>query len=60
MAIDEEGGSAVVAPIALDRMGVAELERYIAALQAEIARAQAHIAAKTNHRSAADELFKFS
>ena len=61
MAMDEEERLPVtLAPVALDRMGVAELERYIAALRAEVARAQAAVAAKTDHRSAADGLFKFS
>ena len=43
----------------LDRMGIAELERYIAELQAEIVRAEQQILAKRDHRSAADTLFNF-
>jgi uncharacterized small protein (DUF1192 family) len=45
-------------PKALDAMGVAELEAYIAGLEAEIARARAAIDARQQHRSAADLLFK--
>lgn len=51
--------SFALVPIALDRLGVAELERYIGSLRAEIARAEAQIEAKRGHRSAADGLFKF-
>jgi len=39
-------------------MGIAELEEYIAALEAEIARARAEIAAKQKQRSGAEALFK--
>ena len=56
---DEEVRPIALTPVALDRLGVAELERYIGTLRAEIARAEAQIAAKRGHRSAADELFKF-
>ena len=59
MAMNEEEPRPVLAPVQLDRMGVAELERYIATLRAEIARAESHIASKQTHRSAADDLFKF-
>ncbi len=59
MAINEEEERPVLAPLALDRMGVTELHRYIAALRAEIARAESYIAAKQTHRSAADDLFDF-
>lgn len=40
MAMNEEDERPVLTPIALDRLGVAELERYIAALRAEIERAE--------------------
>lgn len=59
VAMNEEEERPVLAPIALDRLGVAELARYIATLRAEIARAEAFVAAKQNHRGAADDLFKF-
>ena len=60
MATDEDDARPVVlAPVALDRMGVAELERYVAALRAEIARAEAQIGAKRGHKSAADDVFRF-
>lgn len=59
MAMDEEEARPRLMPVMLDRMGVAELERYIAELQGEIARAEAQIAAKRGHRNAADTLFKF-
>jgi uncharacterized small protein (DUF1192 family) len=39
-------------------MGIAELEAYIAALEAEAARARAEIAAKQQQRSGAEALFK--
>jgi uncharacterized small protein (DUF1192 family) len=42
----------------LTLMGIAELEEYIAALDAEIARARAEIAAKQKQRSGAEALFK--
>ncbi len=45
-------------PAVLDMWGVAELQRYIAALQAEIARAEAAIAAREKHRNAADSFFR--
>jgi uncharacterized small protein (DUF1192 family) len=45
-------------PKDLSLMGIAELEDYIAGLEAEIARAQAEIAAKRNHRGGAEALFK--
>ena len=41
----------------LDAWGLAELEAYIRALQAEIARVEAEIARKGAHRSAADAFF---
>ncbi len=46
-------------PLILDRMGIAELDHYIAELRAEIGRAEAQIAAKRGHRSAADTMFRF-
>jgi uncharacterized small protein (DUF1192 family) len=39
-------------------MGVAELEAYIAGLEAEIARARVEIAAKQGQRRGAEALFK--
>ena len=61
MMMEEEPARPTIgAPVALDRMGVDELERYIAGLRAEIARAEAVIAAKQGHRSAADTLFRFT
>ena len=59
MAMEEDEVRPRLAPVMMDRMGVAELERYIAELRGEIARAEAQIAAKLDHRSAADTLFKF-
>ena len=45
-------------PKDLTLMGIAELEEYIAALEAEAARARAEIAAKQKQRSGAEALFK--
>jgi uncharacterized small protein (DUF1192 family) len=45
-------------PLPLDRLGVAELREYIAALRAEIARAEAAIGAREGSRSAADSVFR--
>ena len=45
-------------PKDLTLLGIAELEEYIAGLEAEIARARAEIAAKHKQRSGADALFK--
>ena len=42
----------------LDRLGVAELEAYIAGLRAEVARAEAEIGRKQGMRAAADAFFK--
>lgn len=42
----------------LERMGLAELQVYIAGLRAEIARAEQEIARKQDHRSAADSVFR--
>jgi len=42
----------------LTLMGIAELEEYIAALEAEAARARAEIAAKQKQRGGAEALFK--
>lgn len=42
----------------LERLGVAELEERIAALQAEIARVEVELAAKRRHSAAAAALFK--
>ena len=45
-------------PKDLTLLGVAELEEYIAGMEAEIARARAEIAAKQKQRSGAEALFK--
>jgi uncharacterized small protein (DUF1192 family) len=45
-------------PKDLSLLGVAELEEYIASLEAEIARARAEIAARLKQRSGAEALFK--
>ncbi|PWC75410.1 DUF1192 family protein [Azospirillum sp. TSH64] len=63
MAIDErfedlEPRKAKPAPKDLTVMGVAEIEAYIAALEAEITRARAAIAAKQAQKSAAEAFFK--
>ncbi len=59
MAMDEDEIRPRLAPLLLDRMGITELEHYIAELRAEIARAEQQIVAKRDHRNAADTLFKF-
>ncbi len=48
----------LLAPPPLDSLGVAELNAYIADLQAEIARVRAKIAAKDAHKEAAAAFFK--
>ncbi|CAO3352731.1 DUF1192 family protein [Azospirillum melinis] len=63
MAIDErfedlEPRKAKPAPKDLTVMGVAEIEAYIATLEAEITRARAAIAAKQAQKSAAEAFFK--
>jgi len=45
-------------PKDLTLLGIAELEAYIAGLDAEIARARAEIAAKQKQRTGAEALFK--
>ncbi len=45
-------------PKDLTLLGIAELEAYIAALEAEISRARAEITAKQRQRSGAEALFK--
>jgi uncharacterized small protein (DUF1192 family) len=45
-------------PKDLSLLGIAELEDYIAGLEAEIARVQAEIADKRKHRGGAEALFK--
>ncbi len=42
----------------LDRLGIAELQAYIAGLRAEIARAEAEILRKEALRTAADSVFR--
>jgi uncharacterized small protein (DUF1192 family) len=59
--MDEEDllpGRKPPAPKDLSLLGIAELENYIAGLEAEIARAQAEIAEKRKHRGGAEALFK--
>ena len=61
MAIDEEDLAPRRAPTKLKDLGllgIAELEEYIAALEAEIARARDEIASKRGHRSGAEAIFK--
>ncbi|PWC83813.1 hypothetical protein TSH100_19825 [Azospirillum sp. TSH100] len=63
MAIDDrfedlEPRKAKPAPKDLTVMGVAEIEAYIATLEAEITRARAAIAAKQAQKSAAEAFFK--
>ncbi len=45
-------------PRDLTLLGIAELDEYIATLEAEIARARSEIAAKQKQRSGAEALFK--
>lgn len=45
-------------PKDLTLLGIAELEEYIATLEAEIARARSEIAAKQKQRSGAEALFR--
>lgn len=59
MAMDEDEIRPRLTPLILDRLGMEELEQYVAELRAEIARAERDIAAKRHHRDAADTLFKF-
>lgn len=44
--------------LALDRLGIGELNAYIDELKVEIARVEADIARKQGHRSAADAFFR--
>ena len=55
---DLEPRKPVAKPKDLDTLSVAELNDYIAELQAEIERARAKIAAKEAHRAGAAMLFK--
>lgn len=55
---DLEPRPTVSSPPNLDRMSVYELQDYIADLEAEIARVQVMIAAKQDHRSSAESVFK--
>jgi uncharacterized small protein (DUF1192 family) len=57
---DEEllPGKKPAPPKDLSLLGIAELENYIAGLEAEIARAQAEIAGKRKHRGGAEALFR--
>jgi uncharacterized small protein (DUF1192 family) len=45
-------------PRDLTLLGIAELEEYIASLEAEISRARAEIAAKQKQRTGAEALFR--
>jgi uncharacterized small protein (DUF1192 family) len=45
-------------PKPLDGLGIAELEGYIAELEAEIERVRAAIGAKQSHKGAADKFFR--
>ena len=45
-------------PKDLTLLGIAELEEYVAALEAEIARVRVEISAKQKQRSGAEALFK--
>ncbi len=49
---------AILAAEDLDRLSVAELERRIAALEAEIGRTRARIGAAVNHLASAEGLFR--
>lgn len=55
---DLEPRQAKPKPKDLDVMSIEALREYIASLEAEIERARASIAAKEQHRSAADAVFK--
>lgn len=55
---DPEPRKAKPAPKDLTVMGVAEIEAYIATLEAEIDRARAAIAAKQAQKSAAEAFFR--
>ncbi|MEQ8697302.1 MAG: DUF1192 domain-containing protein [Bauldia litoralis] len=55
---DLEPRPTLTSPPNLDRMSVDELEAYVADLEAEIARVQSMIAAKQDHRSSAESVFK--
>ena len=50
----------LLVPPALDSFGVAELNAYIEALEAEIARVKATISSKSAHRAAAAMFFRQS
>lgn len=59
--MDEEDllpGRKPTPPKDLTLLGIAELEDYVAGLEAEIARAQAEIAEKKKHRGGAEALFR--
>ena len=45
-------------PLPLDRLGVEELQAYVARLRAEIESAEIEIGRKQDHMNAADSLFK--
>ncbi len=60
MAVDDEEPRVRPQTLArpLDRLGVDELEAYVAELRAEIARAEAEIARKRDMRNAAQSVFR--
>jgi uncharacterized small protein (DUF1192 family) len=45
-------------PLALDQLGIAELQEYIVELRTEIGRVEVTIAGKKDHRSVADAFFR--
>ncbi|MGO1118460.1 DUF1192 domain-containing protein [Rhodovibrionaceae bacterium A322] len=55
---DLEPRKALEKPKDLDLMGVAELEDYLAELEAEAERVKQKIASKSDYKSAADAFFK--
>ena len=50
--------AALLQPLRLDKLGIDELNRYIAELRGEISRVEADIDRKQGHRSAADAFFR--
>ena len=57
---DDDARRIVAAALKLDRMGIDELQAYIAARRAEIALAEAEITRKQAHRSATESVFRSS
>lgn len=56
--IRDEDEKPLVEPLNLEKLGIEELRRYIAGLQAEILRAEAEIGRKQAHRTGAEALFR--